>query len=132
MIAVPPRSRGVTVLVVLQSALACCYYVGAGGLYLLVSAKNGWPGWLGPDHDPKGYWPAFLWPLYLPVAVSVGAGLVFAPVLAIVGGANLVRPSVRANRRLFWTLAATTLLCAGMVVLIMTPLGQHLQAWMLD
>ncbi|NUO57948.1 MAG: hypothetical protein HOV71_23735 [Hamadaea sp.] len=126
----PPR--GVVVLLVLQSTLISAFYLGVGGLYLTVSAKAGWPGWLGPENDPKDHWPVFLWSAYPAIMLSAVVGHVFAAALVPAGLWTLAQPHVRRRPRLAWTLAATTALCAGMVVLIMTPLGQHIQYWMLD
>jgi hypothetical protein len=126
------RLPGVTALLVAQTLLIVAYYVGVGGLYLIVSAKTGWQGWLGPENDPKDHWPAALPLLYLPVALAGWAGYLPAALLALLGGANLARPEVRAQRRQAAALAVTTVLCAAMVVLIFTPLGQHVHTWMLD
>ncbi|MEV6967518.1 hypothetical protein AB0M47_20680 [Hamadaea sp. NPDC051192] len=128
----PTPSRGVVVLLVIQSALVAVFYLGACGFYLVVSATAGWPDSLGPEHDPKDYWPALLWSAYPMVVLSALVGHILAAALVPAGLWTLVQPGVRRQRRLAWALAATTALCAGMVVLIMTPVGQHLQNWMLD
>jgi hypothetical protein len=130
--ALPRRLSGVTILVYAQLILAATYYLGVGGLYVYVSARTGWQGWLGPDNDPKDYWPSIVGLLYVPVAFAGWVGFVFAFPLSIAGGVVLALPRVRARRGTWLALLAGTVLCVGMVAVMFTPLGQHVQAWMLD
>ncbi|NUT33965.1 MAG: hypothetical protein HOV79_12915 [Hamadaea sp.] len=129
----PVRTPGATLVAWAQLALCACYYLGVGGLYLYVNVREGWPVQLGGNYDPKHYWPGGSFAFaYVPVAFAGWFGYVFAFLLAPLGAVMLARREVRAQRATAIALAAGTVFCVGMVVLILTPFGQMIQHWMLD